>query len=222
MAGPIPSTGEFGLMGFVESNKQHFHAPTSDMDLKYHWVFAEFPVYPHVEGASIQLLKGTETNSNPMFAALVERFQRRVYAQVLGLLGHPGDAEEATQETFVKAYEHWSTLRDPAAFPGWIGKIASRVATDRIRSTVRHRSSAQVEEYAGPHPFDPVETDERATALWQAVRDLQIDYRTAFLLVHLEGLTYGEVADQLGVPLSTVEGRMYKARQILREKLRWL
>ena len=157
-----------------------------------------------------------------MFAVLVERFQRRVYAQVLGLLGHPGDAEEATQETFVKAYEYWNTLRDPAAFPGWIGKIASRVATDQMRSSARHRSNIQTEKCAGLPPLDPVETGERSIALWQAVRELQIDYRTAFLLVHLEGLTYGEVADQLGIPLSTVEGRMYKARQILREKLRWL
>lgn len=155
------------------------------------------------------------------FGDWVHRYQGRVYTQALGLLGDPVEAEECAQEAFVRAYVHLGELREPGAFLGWVASILSRVAADRGRGRAREKRApggAEIEK--GTRSPDSLLVDEESRRLWQAVSELQEDYRTAFLLVHLEGLSYREVAEQLGVPVSTVEGRMYKAKQSLRERLK--
>jgi len=163
----------------------------------------------------VELIAEAQTGHREAFAELINRHQGRAFAQALGQVGDPHEAEEIVQEALVRAWQHLGSLRDPDAFPGWLGSIVSRIATDHFRSR-RH-----------PKPFcnsgviTPTSLDEEESQrLWEAVRDLQPDYRTAFLLVHLEGLSYRDVAEQLGVPVSTVEGRVYKAKQILRGKVR--
>jgi len=155
------------------------------------------------------------------FGDWVQRYQGRIYIQALGLLGDPVEAEECAQEAFVRAYLHLEDLRDPAAFVGWVASILSRVAADRGRGRAKEkRAHGGSEREEGIRTPDSLLADEESRRLWQAVSGLQEDYRTAFLLVHLEGLSYREVAEQLGVPVSTVEGRMYKAKQSLRERLK--
>ena len=156
-----------------------------------------------------------------VFGDWVQRYQGRIYTQALGLLGDPVEAEECAQEAFVRAYVHLAELREPGAFLGWVASILSRVAADRGRGRAREKrapGSAGIEK--GTRSPDSLLADEESRRLWQAVSGLQEDYRTAFLLVHLEGLSYREVAEQLGVPVSTVEGRMYKAKLSLRERLK--
>jgi RNA polymerase sigma-70 factor (ECF subfamily) len=155
------------------------------------------------------------------FGDWVHRYQGRIYAQALGLLGDPVEAEECAQEAFVRAYLHLDELREPGAFLGWVATILGRVAADRGRGRAREkRSRGNAGPERGTRSADSLLADEESRRLWRAVAGLQEDYRTAFLLVHLEGLSYRDVALQLGVPVSTVEGRMYKAKQFLRERLK--
>lgn len=161
------------------------------------------------------LVLEAQAGNREAFATLVERFQGRLYAQALGILADPTEAEEAAQETIVRAFERIRNLREPSAFSTWLGRITATVSADRLRG---RKPSAATDGPAAPGR-DPVEADEDSRALWRAVRELQPDYRTAFLLVHLEDLSYREVAEQLDVPLSTVEGRVYMAKKLLRERI---
>jgi RNA polymerase sigma-70 factor (ECF subfamily) len=167
----------------------------------------------------VELVIGAKSGRREDFAELVARFQHRIFAQALGRSGDRGEAEEITQETFVRAWRKLDDLREPAAFAGWLGQIASRVAADRGRDLARRRELGEAA--ASPSIGDPAaEGDEGSPELWGAVDALPADQREAFLLVHLEGLSYREVADQLGVPVSTVEGRVYTAKKSLREKVK--
>ena len=159
----------------------------------------------------------SQAEKNEAFADLIDRYQRRAFTHALGIVGDPAEAEEIAQEAFVRAYERWESLREPEAFVGWLGTIVARMATDRLRRQRRQQPpSLPIEE----KPRDPIDANETARALWQEVRNLQPDYRTAFLLVYLDDVSYGEAANQLGVPVSTIEGRVYMAKRILREKLK--
>src|SRR5258705_5921584 len=152
----------------------------------------------------VELVVDARAGKREAFADLVGQFQRRVYAQALGLVGERGEAEEIAQETFVRAWRHLDDLRDPSAFAGWLGSIVSRIAVDHRR---RVRAASPVPESAAPTARRSEEHEE----LWRAVKELAPEQREAFLLVHLEELSYREVADQVGVPVSTVEGRVYLA-----------
>jgi RNA polymerase sigma-70 factor (ECF subfamily) len=193
-----------------------------DKVIEFHWVFSRVPVYLGMApqtGFSTMVDEGHVRRAE--FGDWVERYQGRLYAQALGLLGDPVEAEESTQEAFVRAYVHRDELREPGAFLGWIATILSRIAADRRRGRAREKQALWSAESKSGSPFpDPLLADEESRRLWQAVAGLPEDYRTAFLLVHLEGLSYREVAEQLGVPVSTIEGRMYKAKQSLRERLK--
>jgi len=150
------------------------------------------------------------------FGILVERYQGRLFAQALGLLGRSDEAEEVTQETFVRAWQHLDDLRDTSAFAGWLGRIVANIATDRRRRRL-HQPLEAAEHEPAPTGTSP---DDRAANLWSTIQQLSPEYREAFLLVHLENLSYREAAAQIGVPVSTIEGRVYKAKQFLRGKMR--
>lgn len=165
----------------------------------------------------VELILEARTGGRAAFASLVAQWQGRVFAQALGLLGNRAEAEEAAQEAFARAWMRFDDLRDPAAFPGWIGRIVSRVALDVLR---RRRTSPTPEDRPAPVSENPVEAGETSLILWSAVRELTPEYREAFLLVHLEEVSYREAAEQIGVPVSTIEGRVYQAKRILRQKVR--
>lgn len=163
----------------------------------------------------MELVLEAKSGGREAFGGLVERYQGRIYAQALGLTGDRTEAEEIAQETFVRACERIGELREPGAFAGWLGSIVTRLAADRQRARARAgRPLSEAGHHAAPAGAPAL------PELWEALQELSPDYREAFLLVHLEDLSYREAAEQIGVPLSTVEGRVYKAKQFLREKVR--
>src|SRR5690349_1701085 len=143
----------------------------------------------------VELVLEARSGRREAFSDLVGRFQHRIFAQALGLAGNRSDAEEITQETFVRAWGRIADLREPAAFAGWLGSIASRVAADRGRDRARQKTLGEA---ASPYIGGlSGEGDDETQELWAAVQALPPDQREAFLLVHLEGLSYRDAAEQL-------------------------
>lgn len=164
------------------------------------------------------------------FAALVERHKGRVYRTLYQMVGNAEDASDLAQEAFLKAYRALSGYRGDAAFTTWFHRLTVNVALDWLRSRSRRPLQVPLEPpgdpsgRAPPMPTIPTpeeqvmarEQQERVAAALEALRPEQ---RQVVVLHHFHGLSYHEVARRLGVPVRTVETRLYRARGCLRQML---
>lgn len=159
------------------------------------------------------------------FAELVRRYQGRLYRLAYRMLGNAEEAQDATQEAFLRAYRALSSFRLDASFSPWMYRIATNVCLDMLRS---RRPQASLDE----SPLDPpaalsvegaVAQRERIRAVAEAVGRLPVGLRTVFLLRHEAELSYEEISQTLGLPLNTVRTRLFRARNALKGLLKeWL
>jgi RNA polymerase sigma-70 factor (ECF subfamily) len=151
-------------------------------------------------------------------------YGRLVYAVAYRTLGDAGLAEEATQQTFVKAWRAADTLDEDREMAPWLATIARRAAIDLHRSETRRRADP-LESVA---PADPAlttapESAESLHAVWEvrsAVGELPPDEQEVVRLQHFEGLTHEEIALRLQIPAGTVKSRSFRAHRRLTERLR--
>jgi RNA polymerase sigma-70 factor (ECF subfamily) len=146
-------------------------------------------------------------------------YGRLVYAVAHRVLGHHDLAEEATQQTFVRAWQaadRFDTDRDPAS---WLATIAKRAAIDVYRREARRPTSALTEVALQDPALVSLPPDlDTLDAVWhvrQAIDALPRDEATVVRMQHLEGMTQSEVAAHLGLPLGTVKSRSHRAHQKL-------
>ncbi|MCS6815744.1 MAG: sigma-70 family RNA polymerase sigma factor [Blastocatellia bacterium] len=158
------------------------------------------------------------------FEALVKRWEDRIYRLAMRLLGHPEDAREVTQETFLAAFRKLHQFRGRARFSSWLYRIALNCCYDRLRE--RRVEPLPLEE------ADGVTTEERvlgqihrkqvAERVRRAVHALPIEMRQVLILKEYEGLTFEEIAEILDIPVSTAKTRLYAGLDHLRKRLEWL
>lgn len=149
------------------------------------------------------------------FRTLVGRYQRRVFAVCLRTLGSTDDAEEATQETFVRLARGARGFRGDAQLSTWLYRVARNVCTDEIRRQVR-RPSTPVEDITPladrtPEPDDTALVD-TTDAVGRALASLDETSRRLLLLIAVDGLSYQEAADAAGLAVGTVKSRVSRAR----------
>jgi RNA polymerase sigma-70 factor (ECF subfamily) len=151
--------------------------------------------------------------------ALYQAYGRLVYAVAHRVLGTHDLAEEATQQTFVRAWQAADRVdvdRDPAA---WLATISKRSAIDIYRREARRPKRALADVSANDPALVTLPPDLGALdAMWRvrtAIDELPDDEATVVRLQHLDGLTQHEIAEQLGVALGTVKSRSHRAHQRL-------
>lgn len=149
------------------------------------------------------------------FRLLVQRYQRPLFAYLSSRLRDPLEAEEAAQESFVRAFMSLKKLRKPESFYAWLMGIAGRVLKEQFRAEERRRrESALAEdlqvENPGPAPEYPLE---------EAIALLPESYRQVILLRYYEGHSCQEIATRLGLPLGTVTKTLSRAYALLRQEL---
>ncbi len=149
------------------------------------------------------------------FHTLVDRYHRRVFAICLEVLRSRSDAEDATQETFVKLARGAAGFRGEAKLSTWLYRVARNVCTDQIRHDARRPATP----VADPGRLDdaPSQPDTSAATAEQlavaaALDDLDPLSRRALVLVAVEGLTYAEAGEVIGLPVGTVKSRVSRAR----------
>jgi RNA polymerase sigma-70 factor (ECF subfamily) len=153
-------------------------------------------------------------------------YGRLVFAVAYRLLGDAGLAEEAVQQTFVKAWRAADSLDEDREMGPWLATIARRSAIDLHRSEAR-RKAAPLESVA---PDDPAlttrpESAESLGTVWEvrrAVEELPPEEQEVVRLQHFEGLTHEEIARRLEIPPGTVKSRSFRAHKRLVERLRSL
>lgn len=159
----------------------------------------------------------------PAWADIVRDHGDRVYRLAYRLAGNQHDAEDITQETFIRVFRSLSSYQ-PGSFEGWIHRITTNVFLDMVRRRQRIRMEALPEEtdrIAGSEPspeqaFDAANLDPDLQA---ALDELLPEFRAAVVLCDVEGLSYEEIGQTLGVKLGTVRSRIHRGRQALRAGL---
>lgn len=188
------------------------------------------------EGTLISRLRAGEMAA---FDELVEEYQSLVYALSLRILNDSEDARDATQETFLKIYRHFTNFRGDASLKTWI----CRIAINQARSTERwwrrrhrketssldaplgsiglfseeERSAADSLQSPAASPEDDALSRERGQRIEAALREVKKDFRIAVILRDIEGLSYEEIAWATEVSVGTVKSRIARGRDMLRE-----
>jgi RNA polymerase sigma-70 factor (ECF subfamily) len=173
----------------------------------------------------VAAFQGGETSA---FDVLVLRWDRRLRAALYRLVGSHDEARDLTQEAFLKAYRALGTFKLEARFSSWLYQIALNAARDRLRRR-RTRGDVSLEtiEETADRPlgrpdrtaFELVESRDLSRMVAAAVAALPDEQREVVVLKEYQGLTFAEIAETLGVPLSTVKTRLYRGLGQLRLRL---
>ncbi len=157
---------------------------------------------------------------------LVDASYREVYTLCLRVLGNPEDAAEATQDAFVKAWRGLKGFRGDAAFTTWLYRIAMNAAVSKLRSRKRRARDTSLDEAGFDHTPSKDSTEESVAArlevgrVERALATLPEQYRATIVLRDVYGLSYEEIAAEVGAPLGTVKSRIHDAREVVRPLLR--
>lgn len=162
--------------------------------------------------------------------ALMDRWQTPLATFLFRYTGNEATAIDLAQETFVRVYENRHLYRG-GLFSAWLFSIATNLCKNHVRWKARHPTVSLDEEpdvahpegsplpSADPSPSEHAAAVELATAVRDAIQDLPHDLKTVTLLFEYQDQSYSEIASALECTPKTVETRLYRARQILREKL---
>ncbi|MBM3237803.1 sigma-70 family RNA polymerase sigma factor [Candidatus Poribacteria bacterium] len=160
------------------------------------------------------------------YGLLVHKYQGAVYGLCYHLTGNFADAQDLAQEAFIQAYLSLGQLRRPDCFAGWLRQIAANLCKrwlEKRKNDVISINDVNHEDLITqrpvPRPDEELEKKELHEAVMKAVESLPEHYRLAVTLYYMDGLDYAEIANFLEVPISTVRGRLYKARQLLKGEL---
>jgi RNA polymerase sigma-70 factor (ECF subfamily) len=159
----------------------------------------------------------------PAWEDVVREHGDRVYRLAYRLSGNQHDAEDITQETFIRVFRSLANYQ-PGSFEGWLHRIATNVFLDMVRRRQRIRMEALGEEsdrVAGrePSPEQVYSDSTMDPDLQAALDDLPPEFRAAVVLCDVEGLTYEEVGATLGIKIGTVRSRIHRGRRALRAGL---
>jgi len=157
------------------------------------------------------------------WAEIVEKHSARVYRLAYRLTGNRADAEDLTQEVFVRVFRSLDSYR-PGTFEGWLHRITTNLYLDQTRRRARIRFDSLGEEpdiklHPIPAPDQQVLADTFDSDVEAALAEMAPAFRVAVVLCDIEGLSYEEIADVLGLKLGTVRSRIHRGRSQLRAAL---
>ena len=175
-----------------------------------------------------ELIQRVLSGDDTAFSVLLRKYRRSVHALVWRKIGDFHIAEDITQETFLKAYQKLSTLKEPQRFSGWLYVIATNCCKAWLRKKrlltqpLENTRSEQLEKstYSG---YIIAENERTAAAtrrevVKQLLAKLQESERTVITLYYLGEMTYEEISEFLGVSVSAIKNRLYRARQRLKKE----
>lgn len=183
-----------------------------------------FAVEHDPERPVIEAIQGGDPHA---LAELMDRHGGWVRGVILGVLGRPDEVDDVAQRVWIQVWREAGRLDDPAAWRAWLYRIARNAATDAVRrrqrrrrliDTLLRRDPARASVRA-PSAEATLVATERHEAMLGAIGKLPELYREPFVLRHLEGWSYADIAGAMGLPVDTVETRLVRARRLLRQEL---
>ena len=181
-----------------------------------------------MKNVDVELIQRVLNGDDTAFSTLVKKYQKSVHALAWRKIGDFHIAEDITQDTFLKAYQELSTLKEPQSFASWLYVIAANRCTAWLRKkrlwtqSLENTNSAELEK--ATYPNYVITENERAAAdaqrevVKKLLAKLQESDRTVITLYYLGGMTYEEISKFLGVSVSAIKNRLYRARQHLKKE----
>ena len=181
----------------------------------------------HTEQNDAQLVKASQRGDQQAFALLVQRHQQRVFALSMRLLQDPEEANEATQEAFLAAWQGLSGFRGDALFSSWLYRIAYNCCMHVIDLRKREQllqEAMQMEQMRSgigmeQQAMENLERHEQQVVLQENLEQLPTKYRIVLRLRYLQDRTYEEMADILAMPLGTIKTSLFRAKRLLKERM---
>jgi len=179
-----------------------------------------------------KLIQRALNGDQQAYTALLKKYRNLVYNVMHKMVRNPQEAEDLTQEAFVKAFRALQNFNDEFAFSTWLMKIATNNCIDLLRKNkLRTMSIDEPVHYKdekvrfqlpdrGPTPEKQVLKGERAAIINRAIEGLPARYRTVIVLRHRQEKSYEEISEELNLPLGTVKARIFRAREMLNKKLK--
>ncbi len=176
------------------------------------------------------LVEAMQAGDAQALSELIGTQGRWVRGVAFGVLGRDAELDDVCQKVWMKAWQECGSLGDTRAWRSWLYRIARNMAMDSLRATRRRGNHVQTRDAddlaegdrrsrgTAPPDQQAVAREERETML-AAIADLPPLYREPFVLKHVEGWSYAQIGETLGLPSDTVETRLVRARRLLREKL---
>ena len=166
------------------------------------------------------------------FEAFLHNYQNMVFSTAMRLTANQSEAEDITQEVFLRAYERFAELRDSPSVGGWLKTVATNLSLNHL---ARYRSrwsffsdllrssdegdDVELEFPAADDTHETLAASERWELVEQALQSLPTPQRVPPVLHHFEGLRYEEIAEKLGVSIGKVKRDIFRGREALRRKL---
>jgi len=181
-----------------------------------------------------ELIDRARTGEQSAYTELVRRYQPQVQAVCLKMVHNRETARDLTQETFVKAFGALATFDRTYTFSTWLYKIARNTCIDHFRRSkletfsidapLRTREGEMERDFPSSihTPERHLLLKERGRLITEAIDSLPDKYREVIHMRHTQELPYEEIADKLGVPLGTVKARLFRARELLKKRLKTL
>lgn len=176
-----------------------------------------------------EMLLKISQGDHDAFCEFMELYQNKVYSLALKMLKNPHDASDAAQEVFIKIYRFAGSFRGDSAVSTWVYSIASNTIYTMLKKRPFHARlvtetedgielEMQIED-TGVSPEQEYENQELKAALHKALDKLSDAHREILILREINGLSYEEIAQALGLSEGTVKSRLWRARDALREQL---
>ena len=184
-----------------------------------------------------ELLTRCAKGDTGAFGKLVSHYENAIFNLVYRMVGNRHDAENVTQEVFIKAFRNIRTFGGRSSFATWLYSIAANqsISERRRRSAKSRKGSVQMSALDGnddgavydppgdgPTPDAKLQASETHRQIEQAIAELDEDFRTVVVLRDIEELDYNTISDVLGCSRGTVKSRLHRARLELRQKLQGL
>ena len=184
-----------------------------------------------VSAQESQFVLRLKANEDAAYDELVRTYNSPIFHVAFRMLGDTAEASDVVQEIFIKVFRNIGGFKGEAALKTWIFRIALSEILNRLRWwKSRHRSSTfSLDDQpggnghfvtdSGPTPDEVLESKERESAIQQALGKLSRDHRSIVVLRDIEGFSYTEIADVLGISIGTVKSRLARARGDLKKSL---
>jgi len=169
------------------------------------------------------LVRSCLMGNNDAFAELITRYKRLIYSVAYKFTKENEEADDMAQEAFIKIYRSLSRYDDKYKFSTWCVKVATNVCLDHVRRRkLNYVSLEEIENFSATHTDSPEEhylRKEKYKVLQDAIDSLPEIYKEPIVMYHQKGMSYKEIAEDLGKPMSIIKNRIFRARHTLRENL---
>lgn len=179
-----------------------------------------------------RLIKLAREGDQKAFETLLKKYRNLVYHVMIKMVRNPQEAEDLSQEAFIKAFNALASFNEEFAFSTWLMKIATNNCIDYLRKKkLRTYSIDEPLQYKeeqvqielpdhDPTPEKSLLNEERSKLINEAIQSLPPRYRHVIVLRHQEEKSYEDIAEILKLPLGTVKARIFRAREMLNKKIR--